>query len=254
MVFFTDKKGAVMNEPVTQDKKSELDFYKRMYSNLKDLEDGHCITHGYEEVYTPWKDSVKRGLLLDVGSGTGKHSLNLAKMGFRVVGVELSMEGIRAARALGKEAGVKILFIRGDVENLPFKDRTFDVSFCGLILHHFKNPDKAIEAIGRVTRSHMIAFETNALEPLTYIKFNLINRFIGISKMSSNQRALFPGRLRRGLGKLGFSDFKFSWIDIHREYGGAVGKVLNLYTSLSRLFPPRFRANKFVMSCRRERS
>jgi SAM-dependent methyltransferase len=240
-----------MKDSITQDKKSEMDFYKRMYSNLKDLEDGHCITHGYEEVYAPWKDSVKRGLLLDVGSGTGKHSLNLAKMGFRVVGVELSMEGIRAARALAKEAGLKILFIRGDVENLPFKDKAVDHSFCGLILHHFRNPDKTIREIGRVTRSNIMAFETNALEPLTYIKFNLINRFIGISKMSSNQRAVFPGRLKREFGRLGFADFKFSWIDIHRKSGGALGKLLNVYTSLSRLFPPGFRANKFVMSCRR---
>jgi SAM-dependent methyltransferase len=240
-----------MKDQITQDKKSETEFYRRMYSNLKGLEDGHCITHGYEGIYEPWKDTVKRGLLLDVGCGTGKHSLNLAKMGFRVVGVELTMEGIRAARALAKEEGVKILFIRGDVENLPFKDKAVDHSFCGLILHHFRNPDKTIREVGRVTRSHIMAFETNAFEPLTYIKFNLINRFIGISAMSSNQRAVFPGRLKRVLGRLGFGDFKFSWIDIHRGYGGAVGKALNVYVSLSRLFPPGFRANKFVMTCRR---
>lgn len=235
----------------SQDKKNELEFYKRMYSNLKDFEDGHCITSGYEEIYRAWADSVPRGRLLDVGSGTGKHSLNLAKMGFRVVGVELSEEGIRAARAAAEQQGLKIQFVRGDVENLPFKDKAFDTSFCGLILHHFKNPDKAIRAISRVTRTHLIAFETNALEPLTCIKFNLINRFIGISKMSSNQRAVFPGRLKKLLSSLGFSGFNFSWVDIHRGYGGTTGRVLEVYTILSRILPDAFRANKFVMTCRR---
>ena len=125
-----------MENQAAQDKQSEKSFYKDMYSNLKDLKDGGCITYGYEEIYGTWDDIPKRGTLLDAGSGAGKHSLNLAKLGFKVVGAEISMEGILAARSLAESEGQKIQFVQADIEHLPFKERAFETAFCGLILHH----------------------------------------------------------------------------------------------------------------------
>lgn len=241
-----------MTNTGTQDKNGELRFYNRMYSNLKGADDGHCILYGYDDIYRCWAEKLSRGLLLDVGSGTGKHSLNLSQMGFPVVGIDLSLTGIRAARAAAQLQGQRIHFIQGDVEHLPFKDGAFHVAFCALILHHFPDRRAVIREIARVTRAHLVAFETNALEPLTLLKFNLLNRFVGISRMTSNQRALFPGRLRTQLTSLGFDSFSLSWLDIHRGPRGLAATLLACYRRLSAILPRRFRSNKFVLTCRRQ--
>lgn len=44
------------------------------------------------------------------------------------------------------------IFIEGDVENLPFKDKSFDFVFCSHLLEHVKNPDKAILELTRVAK------------------------------------------------------------------------------------------------------
>ncbi|MGB3413012.1 MAG: class I SAM-dependent methyltransferase [Microthrixaceae bacterium] len=60
--------------------------------------------------------------VLDVGCGPGRHAVELARRGIRVVGVDISEEFIRVARELAADAGVGDLveFVRGDARQLDF--------------------------------------------------------------------------------------------------------------------------------------
>jgi SAM-dependent methyltransferase len=44
------------------------------------------------------------------------------------------------------------MFIKADVENLPFKNKVFDFVFCSHLLEHVENPDKAIRELTRVSK------------------------------------------------------------------------------------------------------
>lgn len=46
----------------------------------------------------------------------------------------------------------KKLFIEADVENLPFKDKSFDFVFCAHLLEHVEHPDRAIKELTRVAK------------------------------------------------------------------------------------------------------
>lgn len=46
----------------------------------------------------------------------------------------------------------KKLFVKADVEDLPFKDKVFDFVFCSHLLEHVENPDKAIRELTRVSK------------------------------------------------------------------------------------------------------
>jgi SAM-dependent methyltransferase len=64
--------------------------------------------------------------ILDLACGTGRHSLELVRQGFSVVGVEISPELVEIAKKDAAEQGLEATFIEGDLRELDFKDE-FDV-------------------------------------------------------------------------------------------------------------------------------
>ncbi len=70
--------------------------------------------------------------VLDVGCGTGAVTRILAERVFpgRVVGIDLSEERLSIARNLAGEQGVSnVEYVRGDVRDLDFQDRRFDLAY-----------------------------------------------------------------------------------------------------------------------------
>ena len=80
-----------------------------------------------------------RGLnVLDLGCGTGRHALWLAKAGANVTAIDFS-EGMLAEAARKPGAG-SIRFQQHDLhEPLPFDDGTFDLIVSGLVLEHLRD-------------------------------------------------------------------------------------------------------------------
>ena len=58
------------------------------------------------------------GLVLDVACGPGRHALNVARRGYRVIGVDLSRPLL--SLALGARESEKVLFVQADKRALPF--------------------------------------------------------------------------------------------------------------------------------------
>jgi ubiquinone/menaquinone biosynthesis C-methylase UbiE len=230
----------------SQDKENEKGFYDRMFSHVVD---GHFISHGYEEIYRKTIDRVLGGLALDVGCGTGKHSVNLSKKGFKTVAMDLSLKGVLVAKAHADKEKARVFFIVGDAEHMPFNNEKFDVVFCALILHHFKDLTAISIELSRVAKGFLFSLETNALEPMTFLKFNIFNPLLKPKFMTPNQRALFPKTVQGVFEKQGFANFEFSWIDIHVPYQGVIGRLTKWYAQVMKIIPVKNRCNKFLMSC-----
>jgi len=65
--------------------------------------------------------------VLDLACGVGRHSLELARRGFRsVVGLDFTQTYIKRAMMKAKHEGLKVEFVRGDMKDLPFEDESFD--------------------------------------------------------------------------------------------------------------------------------
>lgn len=59
-----------------------------------------------------------RGRALDLGCGTGDHSIELAQRGWQVTGVDFVGQAVDAARKKAAKAGVEAQFFQGDVTAL----------------------------------------------------------------------------------------------------------------------------------------
>jgi SAM-dependent methyltransferase len=67
--------------------------------------------------------------ILDVGCGVGRHSLELARRGYRVVGLDISNRFIQLAREAATRERLSAEFVVGDARDIRFQDE-FDAAIC----------------------------------------------------------------------------------------------------------------------------
>jgi ubiquinone/menaquinone biosynthesis C-methylase UbiE len=84
--------------------------------------------------------------VLDLGTGTGTLARGFATRGCDVVGLDRSAELLAAASELDKAAGVRVRYVEGLAEALPFGDASFDVVCAGQCWHWFERARAAAQA------------------------------------------------------------------------------------------------------------
>lgn len=88
---------------------------------------------------------------LDVGAGTGRHALRLARRGARVTALDQSPEMLAVARQAAQREGLPIDFhLRSLNAALPFAADQFDLLVCALTLCHVPNLAETLGEFARV--------------------------------------------------------------------------------------------------------
>ena len=89
----------------------------------------------------------------DIGCGTGSLTVELARFARRVIGVDLSDEMLRRARAVAGERALRnVEFRRGDALDLPLSGHSVDAAFCVMVLHFLPEPERAVAGLCRIAR------------------------------------------------------------------------------------------------------
>jgi len=108
-------------------------------------------------------ESLKPGMILDIGCGTGEQSLFLAKRGYHVIGMDISREMLIKANESAKEGNLKdkLSFVIASAEALPFRDKSFDglISIFG-VFNHIPRVELAFQETYRVLKSGASAIFT----------------------------------------------------------------------------------------------
>ncbi len=80
--------------------------------------------------------------ILDLGCGTGGHTLILAERGYEVTGIDLSQGMLEIARKKAKERKLNVEFIQGDIRNMELNQK-FDavISMFAVISYQITNED-----------------------------------------------------------------------------------------------------------------
>ncbi|HOK35332.1 MAG TPA: class I SAM-dependent methyltransferase [Candidatus Pacearchaeota archaeon] len=108
---------------------------------------------------------IQKGVrkILDLGCGTGRHLVYLAKKGFDVYGIDNSENGIKIAKNWLKKENLKAHFKISDIyKTLPYKNDFFDAVISTQALHHNKieNIRKLIKEIERILKPKGLIFVT----------------------------------------------------------------------------------------------
>jgi SAM-dependent methyltransferase len=68
--------------------------------------------------------------VLDAGSGYGRIALPLARLGYRIDGIDLSPEMVEAACQAAQKESLEVGFTLGSMTRLPLEDAAFDAVIC----------------------------------------------------------------------------------------------------------------------------
>jgi 2-polyprenyl-3-methyl-5-hydroxy-6-metoxy-1,4-benzoquinol methylase len=104
-------------------------WYKTLFENYGQKYDREVFTQGttgecdFIEAEAGYNKQIS---ILDIGCGTGRHSIELANRGYKITGVDLSESMLSKAREKAANAGLSVNFIQQDARKLKFR-KTFDL-------------------------------------------------------------------------------------------------------------------------------
>lgn len=90
--------------------------------------------------------------VLEIGCGLGTDSVSFAKAGADVTAIDLAPDAVKLTQEHLEFAGVRGNVMVADAENLPFRDRAFDIVYSFGVLHHTPDIEKAVKEIHRVLK------------------------------------------------------------------------------------------------------
>jgi len=94
--------------------------------------------------------------IVDLGCLEGGYSIEFARRGHEVIGIDARQVNIDRAVAVQRDLGlVNVSFVVDDVKNLAEYGQ-FDVVFCSGLLYHLDNPGSYLELIGRIATRALI--------------------------------------------------------------------------------------------------
>lgn len=105
-------------------------WYESLFENYAKSYDNEIFVKGtvgecdFIEKEINFNKSVK---IIDIGCGTGRHSIELNKRGYNVIGIDLSESQLKRAREKAKKQNLQIDFKILDARNLPFGNE-FDIA------------------------------------------------------------------------------------------------------------------------------
>ena len=157
-------------------------WYELLFEDYGQKYDQECFAQGTlgECDFIEKEINYEKGLkIIDIGCGTGRHSIELSKRGYAITGIDLSESLLEKAREKATQNNLQIDFLKHDARNLPFEEQ-FDaaIMMCEGGFPLMETDEMNFEILKNVSRAlkkkaKFIFTTLNGLFPL----FNSINDF-----------------------------------------------------------------------------
>lgn len=156
----------------------------------------------------------KNGIIVDAGCGTGKWLIYLQRLGYRMVGIEMSREAGLIAKENQRDARV----VQGDVRGVPLRSQSIDaVLSLGVVEHDESGPLAALREAHRILKP-------NGVLVLVVPYNNLLRRLL-----MNRLLAYVNWRRRRARAELCFAEYRFGAREVRRFLKCAGFDVVAMY-------------------------
>lgn len=140
--------------------------------------------------------------VLDVGCGTGRFPLNIpTKKNLIICALEPSIEMLK--QAVAKDKSRNILWVRGDGQELPFRDNVFNCIYMTLVIHHIENQEIALQEIYHALKKGGNCVIMTVSH--SRIRKHIIHDFPGVMAIDLKRFPSIP-LLKKTMTRIGFKD------------------------------------------------
>lgn len=212
---------------------------------------------------------IKGKKFIDCGCGSGHYVNELLSFGADVYGIEYNFEKVSQFKKY--HPGIENRVQTGNIEEMKFKDGTFDVALLNEVLEHISNEFNALLEIKRVLKPNgiLIIFSPNRLYPFEThsVKFKNSNRtlpiytpgipyiplWLGKMFFQYNARNYWSKELKKLVQSSGFTIIKVDYIwQTFENISGVQPKIFtilkNLLRQISNFFENVPIINRFAVS------
>ena len=188
---------------------STLDHWESYWRSHANLEQTYS-TGGRLAREIQHEGPVKGHRVLEVGAGSGRDTLALARAGATAVVVDYAPMSLELVARQARDQGQRVALVRADALAMPFRDGAFDVVFHQGLLEHFRDPRPLLRECARVTGrgGRMIVDVPQTFHPYTLMKQLLI----ALDRWFAGwERQFTPAELEREVAAAGLA--------VRRTYG-----------------------------------
>ncbi len=146
----------------------------------------------YDVDYGAWADYIERmferfekkpGLILDLGCGTGSLSIEMAKRGYDMIGIDLSEDMLACAREKSSGEGLDILYLNQDMRSFELYG-TVDAVLCLMDSINYITAKKDVLKVLKLVKNYLnpggiLIFDINTVYKLEHVLGNNVFYDIG---------------------------------------------------------------------------
>jgi ubiquinone/menaquinone biosynthesis C-methylase UbiE len=174
-------------------------------------------------------DIGKNKVVLDVGCGTGRFPLRMPTKNNLFVALEPSIDMLK--QAVLKDKSRNVIWVRGDGQNLPFTDDTFNCVYMTSVIHHIEHKDMALGEIHRILREDGICLIMTFSH--AGMKKHILHDFPGVTRMDLKRIPCIPS-LKKMMITAGFNNVHYHVVKHDEGFvstNGFLERVRNKYIS-----------------------
>lgn len=167
--------------------------------------------------------------VLDVGCGTGRFTLSIPNVKNLFCALDPSIDMLKQAKA--KDMSSTVQWIRGDGQNLPFRDNLFNCVYMTAVIHHIENKDLALKEAHRVLGTDgsfvIMTFSHSGL------KKHILRDFPGVIEIDLKRVPSVPS-LKKTIKMTGFRNVHYHVVQIGEGFVSTdeyLKRVRNKYVS-----------------------
>lgn len=184
----------LLNRKTVPEKLKQLNFYNEdseLYDDL--VADSPFWKASDWNILAKWTGEMAiDGAVLDMGCGTGRCAIPLARSGRHVIATDLSIGMLKKAISKSAQDGVgDITYFLADAEDLPLKHGVFSTVLSFGMMHHVANPSAIVEGAGKflMPGGHFYALENNA-SPVRFL-FDMLMKLNKLWNEEAGNHPLF---------------------------------------------------------------
>jgi len=135
--------------------RAEIEHWEAIYDRRDFL--GYCLRMRMSQALSWLEDSdlPEDSVILDMGCGTGIITREVARRGYKVIGVDYSYGMLREARGIcNADDNPEVKLLQADVESLPFRDSSFSLILCLGVITYLESEGKALREFSRVLKPY----------------------------------------------------------------------------------------------------